>query len=85
MKSSDLQPGAPSAVGRKSSAGKARGGPLVHRWVRLALYIVLLVVALLTYWQTRQQQRSEEVRQADAEIIRIAGAQSAQIQRMNMP
>ncbi len=85
MKSSELQPGAPAAaVDRKSGAGKARSGPVVHRWVRLALYTVLGVVAMLTCWQTRQQQRSEEVRQADAEIIRIAGAQSAQIQRMNM-
>lgn len=59
-------------------------GAQVHRWVRLALYTVLLVVGVLTYWQTSQQRHSEEVRQADAEIIRVAATQSTQIQRMIM-
>ena len=60
------------------------GGRQVHRWVRLALYTVLLVVGLMAWWQTRQQQRSEGVREADAEIIRVAAAQGTQIQRMLM-
>lgn len=58
--------------------------PQVHRWVRLALYLVLMVVGLLAWWQTRQLSRSEQIRQADAEIIRIAASQSTSIQRMNM-
>jgi diguanylate cyclase (GGDEF)-like protein/PAS domain S-box-containing protein len=56
----------------------------VYRWVRLALYAVLLIVGTLAYWQTRQQQQSERVREADAEIIRVAAAQGTQIQRMLM-
>lgn len=56
----------------------------VYRWVRLALYAVLLVVGTLAWWQTRQQQQSERVREADAEIIRVAAAQGTQIQRMLM-
>lgn len=60
------------------------GGMHVYRWVRLALYTVLVVVGALTYWQMRQQQLSEQIRQADAEIIRVAAAQGTQIQRMIM-
>lgn len=56
----------------------------VHRWVRIALYTVLGVVGALTYWQMHQQQQFEAVRQGDAEIIRVAAAQSTQIQRMSM-
>jgi diguanylate cyclase (GGDEF)-like protein/PAS domain S-box-containing protein len=63
---------------------QAGGGALVHRRVRLALYTVLVVVGGLTYWQTSRQRHSEEIRQADAEIIRVAASQSTQIQRMNM-
>jgi len=96
MKSSDQQPTTGSGQGSRASTGwrrllarwparaGAQTGLTVHRWVRLALYTVLVVVGVLTYWQTRQQQRSEEVRQADAEIIRVAAAQSTQIQRMIM-
>ncbi|MBI2745717.1 MAG: EAL domain-containing protein [Burkholderiales bacterium] len=87
-----------NAAGRqeKRGAGKRRvldwlpgrrqseGGMQVHRWVRLALYTVLVVVGALTYWQMRQQQLSEQIRQADAEIIRVAAAQGTQIQRMIM-
>ncbi|KRH98793.1 EAL domain-containing protein [Curvibacter sp. PAE-UM] len=60
------------------------GGMHVYRWVRLALYTVLVVVGALTYWQMRQQQLAEQIRQADAEIIRVAAAQGTQIQRMIM-
>ncbi len=67
-------------LGRRQS----EGGMQVYRWVRLALYTVLVVVGALTYWQMRQQQLSEQIRQADAEIIRVAAAQGTQIQRMIM-
>lgn len=87
MKSSDSsQTAAPGSVRRRALAwlpGRD-GGTQVYRWVRLALYTVLLVVGVLSYWQTSQQQQSEEVRQADAEIIRVAATQSTQIQRMIM-
>ncbi|MFN4352400.1 MAG: EAL domain-containing protein [Hylemonella sp.] len=63
---------------------QSEGGMQVYRWVRLALYTVLVVVGALTYWQMRQQQLSEQIRQADAEIIRVAAAQGTQIQRMIM-
>ncbi|QKO23642.1 EAL domain-containing protein [Rhodoferax sp. BAB1] len=63
---------------------RPEGGIQVYRWVRLALYTVLVVVGALTYWQMRQQQQAEEIRQADAEIIRVAAAQSTLIQRMSM-
>ena len=84
MNSSDNPPGALPDAARRRRSGVSRASLAVHRWVRLALYTVLLVVGVLAYWQARQQQRSEAVRQADAEIIRIAGTQSAQIQRMIM-
>lgn len=56
----------------------------VHYWVRLAMYLVLLVVGGLTFWLYHQQQQTETVREGDAEIIRIAAAQGTQIQRMIM-
>ncbi len=59
-------------------------GLRVHRWVRLALYTVLVVVGALSYWQTDQQRKFEQIRLADAEIIRVAAAQSTQIQRMTV-
>ncbi len=71
-------------VSPRSGAPLADGGAQVHRWVRLALYTVLVVMGVLTYLLTRQQQQSEELRQADAEIIRVAAAQGTQIQRMLM-
>jgi len=58
--------------------------PAVHRRVRLALYTVLLAVAGVSLWQTRQFAESESIRLADAEIIRIAGTQSTLSQRMSM-
>jgi diguanylate cyclase (GGDEF)-like protein/PAS domain S-box-containing protein len=61
-----------------------RDAQQVHRWVRTALYVVLLVVGVLAYWQSRQLAQAERVRQADAEIIRVAATQSTQIQRMLM-
>lgn len=86
---SQTQPAADGApVGRLGRLRPWRTGrrisPRVHRWVRLALYVVLAVVGLLAWWQTRQLGRSEQIRQADAEIIRIAASQSTLIQRMNM-
>jgi len=63
---------------------QTEGGMQVYRWVRLALYTVLVVVGALTFWQMRQQQLSEQIRQADSEIIRVAAAQGTQIQRMIM-
>jgi len=91
MKSSDTTS---MASGRQEKRGPAwrraldwlpgrrrpEGGMQVYRWVRLALYTVLVVVGALTYWQMRQQQLSEQIRQADAEIIRVAAAQGTQIQ-----
>lgn len=59
-------------------------GSQVHRWVRLALYLVLLLVGALAYWLAHEQRQGELVRQADAEIIRIASSQATQIQRMSM-
>lgn len=94
MKSSDTTS---KASGRQEERGSAwrraldwlpgrqpAGGMQVYRWVRLALYTVLVVVGALTYWQMRQQQLSEQIRQADSEIIRVAAAQGTQIQRMIM-
>ena len=97
MKSSSLpeanarDPGRPAGVrwryvlnrllGRRE--GVSAGLP-VHYWVRLALYLVLLVVGVLTFALYREQQQTETVRQGDAEIIRIAAAQGTQIQRMIM-
>ncbi len=86
---SQTQPAAAGAPdGGLARLRPRRAGPgvptQVHRWVRLALYVVLMVVGLLAWWQTRQLSRSEQVRQADAEIIRIAASQSTSIQRMNM-
>ncbi len=56
----------------------------VHTRVRLALYAVLLAVGSVSFWQTWQFEKSESVRLADAEVIRIAGTQSTQTQRMSM-
>ncbi len=95
MKNSDTQPTPSDPQDRRGSAWRrvldglpgrrhVAGGMPVYRWVRLALYTVLGVVGALTYWQMRQQQQFEAIRQADAEIIRVAAAQSTQIQRMSM-
>jgi diguanylate cyclase (GGDEF)-like protein/PAS domain S-box-containing protein len=56
----------------------------VHRWVRLALYFVLLLVGALAYWLSQAQRQAEQVRAADAEIIRIASGQATQIQRLSL-
>lgn len=83
-------PSAPMSFGRRVLEwvvhGNSAGGDTqqIHRWVRTALYVVLFVVGVLAYWQSRQLAQSEGVRQADAEIIRVAAAQSTQIQRMLM-
>ena len=54
----------------------------VHRRVRLGLYTVLLIVGAFSAWQAWQVERSEAVRLADAEIIRIAADQSTLTQRL---
>ncbi len=56
----------------------------VHRRVRVAMYSVLLIVGAVSAWQAWQVEKSEAVRLADAEIIRIAAAQSTLTQRMGM-
>jgi diguanylate cyclase (GGDEF)-like protein/PAS domain S-box-containing protein len=61
-----------------------QAGQEVYRWVRLGMYLVLLVVGVLTFWLYRQHQQTETARQGDAEIIRIAAAQGTQIQRMSL-
>ncbi len=53
-----------------------------HWRVRLAMYSVLVLVGVLSVWQAWRAEKSEAVRLADAEVIRIAGAQSMLTQRM---
>ena len=91
MNSSDPSPtSGPPSFGRQLLGWLVHGdhagrdSQQVHRRVRASLYLVLLVVGVLAYWQSRQLAQSERVRQADAEIIRVAAAQSTQIQRMLM-
>jgi diguanylate cyclase (GGDEF)-like protein/PAS domain S-box-containing protein len=57
---------------------------VVHRRVRVTMYAVLLVVGAVSVWQAAQVQKSEAVRLADAEIIRLAAVQSTLSQRMGM-
>jgi diguanylate cyclase (GGDEF)-like protein/PAS domain S-box-containing protein len=57
---------------------------MVHRRVRVAMYAVLLAVGAVSVWQAAQVQKSEAVRMADAEIIRLAAVQSTLCQRMGM-
>jgi diguanylate cyclase (GGDEF)-like protein/PAS domain S-box-containing protein len=56
----------------------------VHRRVRVAMYAVLGVVGAVSAWQTWQLEKSEALRVADAEIIRLAAAQGTLAQRMGM-
>jgi diguanylate cyclase (GGDEF)-like protein/PAS domain S-box-containing protein len=84
-KPASAMPGVRRLVGWLRRARSSRGdGATVHRRVRVALYVVLFFVGLLSWWQTREMSRAEQVRQADAEIIRIGATQSTLIQRMNM-
>jgi diguanylate cyclase (GGDEF)-like protein/PAS domain S-box-containing protein len=56
----------------------------VHRRVRVAMYSVLLIVGMVSAWQAWQVEKSEALRSADAEIIRVAAAQSTLTQRLGM-
>jgi diguanylate cyclase (GGDEF)-like protein/PAS domain S-box-containing protein len=56
----------------------------VHRRVRLAMYSMLLLVGVVSAWQTWRIERSETVRQADGEVIYMAATQSTLTQRMGM-
>ncbi len=56
----------------------------VHRRVRVAMYAVLLLVGAVSAWQAWQLEKTEVVRLADAEIIRLASAQNTLTQRMGM-
>jgi PAS domain S-box-containing protein len=67
-----------------SGASRRRWGARIHRRVRLALYFVLLAVGAVAWVQSRQQTRLEQVRQADAEIIRAAAFQETLAQRLRL-
>ncbi|MDF3823252.1 hypothetical protein P3G55_25420, partial [Leptospira sp. 96542] len=69
---------------RQQGASLARRGARTHRRVRLALYFVLLAVGAVAWLQSRQQMRLEQVRQADAEIIRAAALQEMLAQRLRL-
>lgn len=53
-----------------------------HKTVRLAMYGVLLVIAVLVGLQAWRSDHAEAVRRADAEIIQVAAEQRALTQRM---
>lgn len=61
---------------------KLRANASAHRRVRLAMYSVLLIVGALSILQAWRAGKSEAIRLADAEVIRIAAAQSTLTQRM---
>ena len=62
-----------------------RGLNLSLDWrVRATMYAVLLLVGGEHAWQTWKIEKSEAVRLADAEVIRVAAAQSTLTQRMGM-
>jgi diguanylate cyclase (GGDEF)-like protein/PAS domain S-box-containing protein len=56
----------------------------VQRRVRVSMYAVLLIVGAVSAWQAWQVEKTEAVRLADAEIVRLAAAQSMLSQRMGM-
>lgn len=75
---------APAQGARRGGSPAARRGARTHRRVRLALYFVLLAVGAVAWLQSRQQMRLEQVRQADAEIIRAATLQETLAQRLRL-
>ena len=60
------------------------GGARAHRRVRAGMYSVLLLVGAVSAWQAWQVAQSEAIRLADAEVIRIAAAQSTLTQRLGL-
>jgi diguanylate cyclase (GGDEF)-like protein/PAS domain S-box-containing protein len=61
---------------------RVQGARSPHRGVRLAMYGVLVVIALLTLAQAWRGDRAEAVRRIDAEIIQIAADQNTLSQRI---
>lgn len=61
---------------------RVQGGHTPHQTVRLAMYGVLLVIAVLVGMQAWRSDHAEAVRRADAEIIQVAAEQGALTQRM---
>ena len=53
-----------------------------HRGVRLALYTVILVVALLAFWQAHLQQNAERIRLQDTKALRETWTQKVALQRL---
>jgi diguanylate cyclase (GGDEF)-like protein/PAS domain S-box-containing protein len=60
------------------------GEGAAHRRVRVAMYSMLVLLASLAIMRAFRIGQSEQVRQMDMEIIRVAGAQSALTQRMGL-
>ena len=54
-----------------------------HRGVRLALYLVVLIVAALGFWQTHQQETAERVRQYDAVALRELWTQRLALEHLS--
>jgi diguanylate cyclase (GGDEF)-like protein/PAS domain S-box-containing protein len=56
----------------------------VYRRVRLALYAMLLIVGAVAAWQAWQVEKTESVRLANSEIIRLAATQGMLSQRIGL-
>ncbi len=61
---------------------RVQGARSPHKTVRLAMYGVLLAIAVLVGVQAWRSDHAEAVRRADAEIIQVAAEQGALTQRM---
>ena len=61
---------------------RVQGASSPHRTVRLAMYGVLLAIAMLLGAQAWRSDHAEAVRQADAEIIQVAAEQGALMAHM---
>lgn len=61
---------------------RVQGASSPHRTVRLAMYGVLVVIAMLLWAQAWRSDHAEAVRQADAEIIQVATEQGALMAHM---
>jgi diguanylate cyclase (GGDEF)-like protein/PAS domain S-box-containing protein len=61
---------------------RMQGDDASHRWVRVAMYAMLGMVAALALVQAWRSEQAEAVRRVDVEIIRVAAEQSALSQRM---
>lgn len=61
---------------------RMQGDDAAYRWVRIAMYTMLGLVAGLALVQAWRSEQAEVVRRVDVEIIRVAAEQSTLSQRM---